>query len=253
MPLTHLSAQGNPIAKYLLAHSSHLYHVRAITRNATKPVSIDLKNLGAEIVEANVSDEASLTAALAGAWAIFAITNFWDQSNFDLEVSQGKLVNRLASQVPELEHYVVSSLPDGRQLAGGKFQNILPYNAKAEIREDLMRYEGLMGKMTEVFVAYYYQNWLKYSAVFGPQKEQGKDGEWVMEMPFDGNVGIPMAWADDVGPVVDGVLKGGEELKGKTVAVVGEVMGHEEMLDVWSKRTCFFSLPEFPTNRRNKC
>ena len=88
--------------------------------------------------------------------------------------------------------------------------------------------------MTEVFVAYYYQNWLKYSAVFAPEKQE--DGSWVMSMPFDGSIGIPMAWADDVGPYVEAVLNGGEKYKGKTVTVIGETMGHREMLDIWSKR-----------------
>jgi hypothetical protein len=125
-------------------------------------------------------------------------------------------------------------LPDGRKLAGEKLQNILPYNAKAAIREDLVTYEGLRAKMTEVFVAYYYQNWSKYSAMLAPEKQE--DGSWVMSVPFDGSIGIPMAWADDVGPYVEAVLKGGEKYKGKTVAVIGEIMGHREMLDIWSKR-----------------
>ncbi len=84
---------------------------------------------------------------------------------------QGKLINKVAAEVPTLQHYIFSSLPDGRHLAGGKFQGILPYNAKAFIREDLMgNYTELWKKTTEVYVAFYFQNWLKYNVVFGPQK-----------------------------------------------------------------------------------
>ena len=145
--------------------------MRAITRDPSKPSALALAQLGAEVVAADFSNEGSIRTALAGANVIFAITNFWDQNSFELEVAQGKLVNGVASQIPELEHYIFSALPDGRKIADGRFQRILPYNAKAAIREDLMsNHPGLWKKTTEVWVAYYYQNWLKFGPVFGPQK-----------------------------------------------------------------------------------
>lgn len=77
----------------------------------------------------------------------------------------------MASEISTLQHYIFSALPDGRKIVGGKYMNILPYNAKALIREDLVgQYPRLWAKTTQLFVAYYYQNWLKYGLVFGPQK-----------------------------------------------------------------------------------
>jgi hypothetical protein len=162
--------QGYPTAKYLLQNSSDLFRVRAVTRDRSKPVAQDLAALGAEVVEADFDHEGPRAAALEGANAIFAITNFWDKADYDLEVKQGKLVNKLASKLPHLENYIFSSLPDGRKSANGKFQNILPYNAKAAIRDNLHTYPSLTSITTEIFVAFYYQNWLKYQAVFGPLK-----------------------------------------------------------------------------------
>lgn len=162
--------QGFPTAKYLLQNSSTLFRIRAVTRDRNKPTAKELVALGAEVVEADYDNEAPLAAALAGAHAVFAITNFWDKASYDLEVAQGKLVNKLASQVPNLKSYIFSSLPDGRKSANGRFQNIIPYNAKAAIREDLYTYPALASITTEIFVAFYYQNWVKYQAVFGPLK-----------------------------------------------------------------------------------
>jgi hypothetical protein len=163
--------QGTPTVQYLLKHSSNLYRVRAVTRDPTKPSAQSLAAVGAEVVAGDFSDEASIRAALSGAHAIFAISNFWDQSSLEIEVEQGKLINKLASEIPTLEHYMYSALPDGRKIDGGKYKNILPYNAKAMIREDIMeQYPKLWAKTTELWVAYYYQNWLKYWLVFGPQK-----------------------------------------------------------------------------------
>ena len=39
-----------------------------------------------------------------------------------------------------------------------------------------------------------------------------------------------------MGPVVDGLLKAGEEVWGKSALVMGDMMGHKDMVDIWSKR-----------------
>lgn len=82
---------------------SGLYRVRAITRDSTKPTAQELAGLGAEVVNADFEDEQSMVKALEGANAIFAITNFWDKVDIEVEVAHGKLVNRIASKVVGLE------------------------------------------------------------------------------------------------------------------------------------------------------
>lgn len=46
-------------------------------RNTTKPAAQKLAAAGAELVAADMNDEAALAKALEGAWAVFAVTNFW--------------------------------------------------------------------------------------------------------------------------------------------------------------------------------
>ena len=161
------------MAKYLsyfLSQSWHTFRVRAVTRDSTKPSALELSSLGAEVVEADFDHEDALASALEGAHAIFCITNFWDKADYDLEVKQGKLINKLASGLPHLETFIFSSLPDARKMDKGQFQNNLPYNAKTDIKEDLKTYPELWKKTVELGVAYYFQNWVKYTAVFGPVK-----------------------------------------------------------------------------------
>jgi NmrA-like family len=51
---------------------------RSLTcRNTTKPAAQKLAAAGAELVTADLNDEAALQQALQGAWAVFAVTNFW--------------------------------------------------------------------------------------------------------------------------------------------------------------------------------
>jgi len=165
------SLQGGPTARYILAHSSSHYRDRALTRSPTQARAIALSQLGAEVVSADFNAAESMRAALAGAHAIFANTNFWDENSYEVEVAQGKLINGIASQVPKLEHYVFERVAGWEDVCGGRFRGNLPYNAKAAIREDLRgNYPELWRKTTEVWVAYYYQNWVKFELVFGPQK-----------------------------------------------------------------------------------
>ncbi|TVY33629.1 NmrA-like family domain-containing protein, partial [Lachnellula subtilissima] len=227
-------AQGFPTAKYLIQNSSGLFRVRAVTRDRNKRASEELAALGAEVVEADYDNEDPLAAALAGAHAVFFITNFWDKASYDLEVTQGKLVNKLASQLPNLKSYIFSSLPDGRKSTDGKFQNILPYNAKASIREDLYTYPALAAITTEIFVAFYYQNWLKYQAVFGPLKDE--NGTFVLSMPYPSSTRIPSTSADDTGVVVDSILRAGPEYYGKTITLASESSPQEDMLALWANR-----------------
>jgi uncharacterized protein YbjT (DUF2867 family) len=48
-----------------------------VCRNTTKPAAQKLEAAGAELVTADLNDEAALEKALQGAWAVFAVTNFW--------------------------------------------------------------------------------------------------------------------------------------------------------------------------------
>ena len=96
--------------------------MRAVTRDSRKAAAQELASLGAEVVEADFDNETSLAAALDGTHAIFCIINFWDKNFYDIELEQGKLVNKLASRLSRLEDYLFSGLYDGRKLAGGKFQ-----------------------------------------------------------------------------------------------------------------------------------
>lgn len=144
-----------------------------------------------------------------------------------------------------------SSLPDGRKLLGGKYQNILPYNAKAAIREDLQsNFPELYKKTIEIWIAYYYQNWVKYQAVFGPIKVrtmasglkfwelmmlQQSNGTFVLSMPFPPSTIIPSSSPDDTGVLVDTIIRSGSKYRGQTIALSGEAYTQEYMLDVFAK------------------
>lgn len=56
-----------------------------------------------------MNDKASLVKAMQGAFAVFAVTNYWEKMDMQLEIDQGK---RLADAAKEtgVQHYIWSSL-----------------------------------------------------------------------------------------------------------------------------------------------
>lgn len=69
--------QGGSLIDYILGNSelSKLYHLRGITRSASKPRAVALKKRGVEIVEADLNEPTSLVATLTGSYAVFGVTN----------------------------------------------------------------------------------------------------------------------------------------------------------------------------------
>ena len=70
--------QGGSVARTLLNYPEK-YHVRAITRDASKPKAQELAKLGAELVTADLKDHTSIQEALKGAYGVFAMTDHWAQ------------------------------------------------------------------------------------------------------------------------------------------------------------------------------
>ncbi|KAG8404885.1 hypothetical protein J3459_016692 [Metarhizium acridum] len=227
-------SQGGAVVEYLLAHSPSLFQVRAVVRNADSEKAKALAKLGAELSEANFDDEDALRRALHGADAIFCLTNFFDQNSVDSELYRGLNIAKVASEIPELENFVFSALPDARDLFGGEYQRNLPYNAKSYIKEGIQKgFPELWKKTTVLYLAYYHQNWLKYAAVFGPAKQP--DGSFILRMPHPGSDPVSMASSLDTGAVVDAILRAESKYHGHTVALVAERLSDEKKLAIWAE------------------
>src|SRR4051794_3929282 len=83
-------AQGGSVARALLSRGR--FDVRVLTRKPDSPAAQQLRALGAEIVQGDLDDRASLQRALEGVYGVFGVTNFWE--HFAKEREQGfNLVN----------------------------------------------------------------------------------------------------------------------------------------------------------------
>jgi len=70
-------SQGGGLVQAILADPDHAFAVRALTRNAQSGKARELAAAGAEVVEADLDDEASLVRAFDGVHGAFVVTNYW--------------------------------------------------------------------------------------------------------------------------------------------------------------------------------
>ena len=64
--------------------------VRGVTRDVSKDSSKKLAEQGVEVVAADINDKTSLVKALAGSYAAYGVTNYWEKADMKLEIQQGK-------------------------------------------------------------------------------------------------------------------------------------------------------------------
>jgi uncharacterized protein YbjT (DUF2867 family) len=106
-------SQGGAVARELLAKG---WRVRALTRKPDSDAAKALAAKGAEIVAGDLDDAASLRAALAGVWGVWAVQNTWE-AGVEKEEVQGKALAHLARE-SGVQHYVQSSVGGANRNTG---------------------------------------------------------------------------------------------------------------------------------------
>ena len=106
--------QGGATARALAGRGFRLH---AMTRNpegdAAKTVA---SHTGAEVVQGDLDDAASLRNALKGVWGVFAVQNTWE-SGVQGEEEQGKRLASLAKEAG-VQHYVYTSVGSAHRKTG---------------------------------------------------------------------------------------------------------------------------------------
>lgn len=99
--------QGGATARHLLAKG---WRVRAFVRDPKKPAAQTLHQVGAEVVQGDYDDRASLAAAMQDVYGVFSV-----QASVD-EVRQGKNIANAAREA-SIQHFVYSSVQHAEDLA----------------------------------------------------------------------------------------------------------------------------------------
>lgn len=92
------------------------FNLRAVTRNPSGDGAKAIATLGAEVVQADLDDAASLERAVTGAWGVFAVQNTWE-AGVQKEEEQGKRLATIARQ-RGVQHFVYTSVGSAHKKTG---------------------------------------------------------------------------------------------------------------------------------------
>ncbi|MFO1317685.1 MAG: NmrA/HSCARG family protein [Burkholderiales bacterium] len=222
-------AQGGGLVRAILADPSGGFAARAITRDPNSDKARALARAGAEVVAADVDDEASLVRALTGAYGAYFVTFFWAHLSPEKEMAEARHMAN-AAKAAGVRHVIWSSLEDTRRFVPlsdprmptlqGKYK-VPHFDAKGEAD----RYFKDAGVPTSfLYASFYWENLIHFGA--GPKP--GPDGALYFTL-CTGDAKMAGVASEDIGRVAYGIFKAGDRYVGKTVGVAGEHLTGGEM------------------------
>jgi len=228
-------SQGSGLVSAILADPNGGFAARAITRDPSKDAAKAMAAKGAEVVAGNLDDVESLKKAFAGAYGVFAVTNFWEHFSGEKEIAQAKNIAE-AAKAAGVKHVIWSTLEDTRKLMAaddtrmpmlqGKYR-VPHFDAKAEANA---HFAGL--PTTFFMVSFYWDN--LYLFALAPKKDDKGVYSWAFPM---GDAKLAGIAKDDIGKAAYGVFKAGQQYIGKTVAIAGEHVSFKDMSEKLAKGT----------------
>jgi uncharacterized protein YbjT (DUF2867 family) len=222
-------AQGGGLVRAILADPSGPFTARALTRDIRSERAKELRALGAEVVAADVDDEASLRKAFAGAHGAYCVTFYWAHMKPEKEIAEAQAMARAAKSAG-VEHVIWSTLEDTRKWVPlsdtrmptlmGKYK-VPHFDAKGEA-DQLFTQAG--APTTFLVTCAYWDNLIHFG--WGPKK--GPDGKLAITFPL-GSSKLAGIAAEDIGKCAYGVFKKGKEYLGRHVGIAGGHLTGAEM------------------------
>lgn len=208
--------QGGASARHLLEDG---WRVRALTRDAGRPGAQALSRMGAEVVEADMEDRASLDRVMQGVYGVHSVQNFWLPGvGFDGEVRQGKNMAG-AARAAGIQHFVYSSVGGAERNSG------VPHFESKWIIEEYIRGLGLPA--TILRPAFFMDN------VNRSRQEILTEG--VIRAGMRPDRKLQMIAVDDIGAFVTMAFNRPQEFIGRALEIAGDELTYTEMASVLSR------------------
>lgn len=220
-------SQGGGLCRAILADQDGGFVCRAITRDPNKGNAKQLQSKGAQVVSGDLDDVESLKQAFAGAYGVYAVTNFWEHFSGSKEKAQAKNIAEAASAAG-VKHIIWSTLEDIRQMMPAddlrmpmlqEKYRVPHFDAKAEANA----YFSAL-PVTYLVTSFYWDNLYK----MGLAPKKGDDGQFAWSFPM-GDSKLAGIAVEDIGKVAYGIFKAGQPYIGRTVGILGEALTIEQM------------------------
>lgn len=226
-------AQGGGLVRAILADPERRFAVRALTRNTASDKAQALAALGAEVVEADLDDEASIRKAFDGAYGAYVVTNYWQtpakagQSPAEMELEQAGIAARAAKEAG-VQHLIWSTLEDTREHFGSdervptveETYKVPHFDAKNEANQ---LFTDLGVPTTFLQTTFYFD---AFKQGLGPARTE--DGKLLLTLPMD-SAPISGIATEDIGKTAFGVFASGSEFIGDTVSIAGDHVTGKEL------------------------
>ncbi len=208
--------QGGAVTKHLLKNN---FKVRALVRDENKPASQELKELGVELIQGNMTDPAALDKAMENIYGVFSVQNYWEHG-YEGELNQGKAVADAALKAG-VKHFVQSSV------GGAERSTKLPhFDVKFEIEEYLKKLELHTTVLRPVF---FMENFNTFSA---PAES---DGKFTLTIAMKPDTKLQMIAVDDIGAITAIVFSDPEKYIGKEIEIAGDELTIPEVAAAFTK------------------
>ena len=219
--------QGGGVIRHMLPRG---WRLRAITRNPRGAAALDLVERGVEVVAGDLEDPRSLDAALAGAYGVYSVQDFW-AVGAQREVAQGKNL-AAASKKAGIAHFVYSSVGGAERNSG-----IDHWETKWEIEQHI---RALELPATIIRPAAFMENYYIDQVEIGILKGRLVD-------PIRADKPYQTVAADDIGAFVALAFDRPAEFIGQAIEIAGSELTNRQAAEVFSrvlgKRVAFRRLP----------
>ena len=228
-------SQGGGLAHAILRDHNSPFRVRAITRSASSEGAQKLKELGAEVVEADLDRPETVEKALEGAYGAFCVTFYWAHFSPEKEKQHAETMARAAAKAG-VQHLVWSTLEDTRKwipLSDDRMPTLMGqykvphFDAKGESDRFFVNAQV---PTTFLLATFYWDNMIHFG--MGPQK--GEDGSYSLTLPM-GEEKLAGIAASDIGEAAYAIFQNREQYLGKFVGVAGDHLTGDEMASALSR------------------
>jgi len=228
-------AQGGGLVRAITSDKGGAFKARAITRNPDSDKARALAKLGAEVVAADVDDEASLRRAFDGAHGAFCVTFFWDHFSAEKEIAEAANMAKAAKDAG-VKHVIWSTLEDTRNWVPLSDTRMPTLQGKYKVPhldgkgEADARFAELGVPTTYLLTSFYWENFIYFG--MGPKKD--KDGNLALTLPM-GNKKLPSIAVEDIGKCAYGIFRKGREFIGKRPGIAGEHLTGVQMATAFGR------------------
>jgi len=209
--------QGGATARKLLDNG---WKVRALVRDPSKPQAVALAAAGAQIVQGDYDDRASLEAALAGVYGAFSVQTPFAAWGTEGETRQGNAIAD-AALAAGVRHLVYSSVGGANRNTG-----IPHFESKWQVEQHIA---GLGIPATILRPVFFMEN---FATILPPQEQ---DGTLVFAMPMQPERPLQLIATADIGSFAAMAFAQPERWIGQSLDLAGDELTLPQIAAAWGE------------------